>query len=106
MEFLIPLDVADNDSSATANAKEMGRFEGKLDMILDIMKSVQADAKTVGDKVVELATKANYVESHERRIQALEQSRSYALGWVAAAGMLGGLVGTVIMFVLNLVKRA
>ena len=74
----------------------LGSLEGKLDMLIGAVQEVRNDQKEVASKAVQLATQMTFIDSHERRIQDLEKYRSYVLGAIAAAGVLGGAVAWVI----------
>ena len=71
-------------------------------MLMDAVAEVRKDQKEVASKAVQLATEMTFSASHERRIQDLERYKAYVLGWMAAAGLAGGLAA----WVINLVMRA
>ncbi len=76
-----------------SEAQTLGVIEGKLDMLIASASESRSDQKQLAAKAVELATQMQFAESHERRIQDLERTKAYLTGWVAAAGLIGGIGG-------------
>lgn len=62
-------------------------------MLIAGVTEVRLDQKELASKTVQLTTQMEYLDSQEGRIQDLEKTKAYLAGWVAAAGLVGGITG-------------
>ena len=103
-----------------SDSQALGRIEGGLDMLKDLVTEVRNDQKHVAEKAVELATKLKNLDDHEKRIQdlehgnrgdydkrikMLEDDRSYIRGWIAAAGVIGGAIVGFLYWLVGILTR-
>jgi hypothetical protein len=71
----------------------LGSLEAKIDRLSEDVAEVRKEQKEVAAKAITLVVQMSYVDALREKVQDLENWRAYQKGWVAAAGLAGGLIG-------------